>query len=105
KLEKLPEAMKAFQQAVQLDPRCAYAWHGMGLAHSIQGNSRAAIECLERAIKFQPSASVGRVLLAREYRRAGLAEKATKVMPALDNNRTTPFAFYDPIIARDVAPL
>jgi tetratricopeptide (TPR) repeat protein len=105
KLEKLPEAMKAFQGAVQLDQQCAYAWHGMGLVHSIQGNSRAAIECLERAIKFQPYATAGRVLLAREYRKAGLAEKAAKVLPALDNNRTIPFAFYDPIISRDVAPL
>lgn len=105
KLEKLPEAMKAFQEAAQLDPRCAYAWHGMGLAHSIQGNSRAAIECLERAVKLQPSASAGRVLLAREYRRAGRAEKASEVMPALNDNRTAPFVFYDPIIARDVAPL
>lgn len=105
KLEKLPEAMTTFQEAVRLDLQCAYGWHGMGLTHSIQGNSRAAIECLERAIKLQPYASAGRVLLAREYRRAGFAEMAAKVMPALDSNRTTPFAFYDPIISRDVAPL
>jgi tetratricopeptide (TPR) repeat protein len=105
KLEKFPEAMKMFQEAAQLDQRCAYAWHGMGLVHSIQGNSTAAIACLERAIKLQPYASAGRVLLAREYRKAGLAEKAAQVLPALNNNRTTPFAFYDPIISRDVAPL
>lgn len=105
KLDKLSEAMRSFQEAVRLDQRCAYAWHGMGLAHSIQGNSRAAIECLERAIKFQPYASAGRVLLAREYQKAGLAEKAAKVLPALDNHRTIPFAFYDPVISQDVAPL
>ena len=105
KLDKLPEAMKAFQEAARLDPRCAYAWHGMGLAHSMQDNSRAAIECLERAIKLQPYASAGGVLLAREYRRAGLAERAAAVLPRLDDQRTTPFAFHDPIISRDVAPL
>ncbi|MBI4660084.1 MAG: tetratricopeptide repeat protein [Verrucomicrobia bacterium] len=105
KLDKLPEAMKTFQEAVRLDLQCAYAWHGMGLTHSIQGNSRAAIECLERAIKLQPYASAGRVLLAREYRRAGEAEKAAAVLAALNNQRTTPFTFYDPIISTDVAPL
>ncbi|MBI2948304.1 MAG: tetratricopeptide repeat protein [Verrucomicrobia bacterium] len=105
KLEQLPESMQAFQEAAQLDQRCAYAWHGMGLVHSIQGNSRAAIECLERAIKFQPYASAGRVLLAREYRRAGRAEKAAAILAALDNQRTAPFTFYDPILSTDVAPL
>ena len=79
------------------------AWDGAGAFHS--ENSRAAIECLERAIKLQPYASAGRVILAREYRRAGLAERAAAVLPALDNQRTTPFAFHDPIISRDVAPL
>ncbi|MDA1274667.1 MAG: tetratricopeptide repeat protein [Verrucomicrobia bacterium] len=105
KQEKLPEAMKTFKEAVELDPQCAYAWHGMGLVYSIEGNSIAAIECLERAVELQPRASVGKVLLAREYRRAGLAEKAASVLPGLDNNRTTPFVFFDPIISRDVAPL
>lgn len=105
KLEKLPEAMKFFKQALELDPQAAYAWHGMGLVRSIEGNSQVAIECLERAIQLQPYASVGRVLLAREYRRAGLSERAAEILPALDEHRPVPFAFYDPIISRDVAPL
>lgn len=105
KLEKLPEAMKTFKEAVELDPQSAYAWHGMGLVYSIEENPSRAIECLDRAIKLQPHASVGRVLLAREYRKAGLAERAAEILPGLDKHRPIPFGFYDPIISRDVAPL
>lgn len=105
KLEKLGGAKSAFEEALKLDPNCAYAWHGLGLIHSIEGNSRGAIDCLERAVHFQPYASAGRVLLAREYQRAGLPEKAAEALPDLARHRTTPFAFHDPIISRDVAPL
>ena len=103
---RLPEAMKAFENAVDQDPECAYAWHGMGVAHSIESRTNAAIGCLERALELQPHASAGRALLIREYRRAGHNERANEMLAALDGNpRTIPFAFQDPIIEQDVTPL
>lgn len=105
KENRLSEAYKAFETAKTLNPESAFAWHGIGLIHSINGHSNEAISALEQALKLQPQATVGRVLLVREYRKAGRIEKAMDAQQGLKNNRTTPFTFYDPILSQDVMPL
>jgi predicted TPR repeat methyltransferase/uncharacterized protein (DUF433 family) len=47
---KLPEALRRFQTAVQLDPTCGRAWRHLGNLLRRSGALGAASECFERAI-------------------------------------------------------
>ena len=48
-LSKWPAAIEAFRAAMRVDPKCADAYHGAGIAAYSGGNVKAAVEHLEKA--------------------------------------------------------
>ena len=52
--DKYDEAIKAFDEAIKLDPKYAYAWNGKGIALADQGKYDEAIEAYDEAIKLDP---------------------------------------------------
>lgn len=105
KLDRTLDAMEAFQRAIEFNPRCAFAWQGLGLVYSMEDNSPATLECLERAVALQPRASAAKVLLAGEYRKAGMTAKAGQTLPKLSDQKAIPVTYPDPIYSQNVAPL
>lgn len=48
------QAIEAFRQAVQLDPRLDRAWYGLGMAQAHLGRHQEAVPALERAAQLEP---------------------------------------------------
>ncbi|MDB5707855.1 MAG: hypothetical protein JWN66_4971, partial [Sphingomonas bacterium] len=62
-------AIAAFDQAIALQPRLAFAWLNRGLAHERLGDLDRAIADLDRAVRYAPGAARGyynRSLLLRQ---------------------------------------
>ncbi len=73
KKDRVDLAAADFNVAIQLDPKCAEAYHNRALAHAIKGDSRAAIADFSKAIAIRPDLSqphLGRGLIrlrSRDY--------------------------------------
>ncbi len=52
--ENIEEAMKDYDEAVKLDPRCTEAYNNRGLAKSHMGKHEEAIKDFDKAIKLDP---------------------------------------------------
>jgi tetratricopeptide (TPR) repeat protein len=52
---KIPEAKKAFEQAVQLDPKMAEAHYWLGMAHVNEGKVPEAAKYFEEYLKLAPT--------------------------------------------------
>jgi len=53
-LQKLPEAKRALQTALALDPGSAQAWYNLGLAQHADNELDAALASFQQAVKFDP---------------------------------------------------
>jgi tetratricopeptide (TPR) repeat protein len=52
---KIPQAIKAMNRAIELDPLSGYAWANVGLFLTMTGDYRAARQALERALAISPA--------------------------------------------------
>jgi tetratricopeptide (TPR) repeat protein len=75
---KPAEALVAFQQAVQLDPKNVEARVNLGKTQLTLGHVNEAISELREALRLDPGDIHARRLLSQAYRRAGDAENAEK---------------------------
>jgi tetratricopeptide (TPR) repeat protein len=75
---KPEEALGAFQQAVQLDPRNAEAHANLGKTQLTLGHLNEAIPELREALRLDPGNTQAKRILSQAYRRAGDAENAAK---------------------------
>ena len=75
---KPAEALAAFQQAVQLDPRNAEAHLNLGKTQLTLGHVNEAIPQLLEALRLDPGNTQAKRLLSQAYRRAGDAKNAAK---------------------------
>ena len=53
-LQKLDEAKKALQTALELDPNSAQAWYNLGLAQHAGNELEAALDSFQHAVKLDP---------------------------------------------------
>ena len=52
---KHDEAIKAYDEAIMLDPNCADAWYNKGATLDDQGKYDEAIKCFDEAIRLDPT--------------------------------------------------
>jgi tetratricopeptide (TPR) repeat protein len=75
---KLAEALAAFQQALQLDPKNAETHLSLGKTQLTLGHVNEAIPELLEALRLDPGNTQAKRLLSQAYRRAGDAKNAVK---------------------------
>jgi Flp pilus assembly protein TadD len=75
---KPEEALAAFQEAVQLDPKNAEAHANLGKTQLTLGNWNEATPELREALRLDPGNTQAKRLLSQAYRRAGDAQNAAK---------------------------
>ena len=75
---KPAEALAAFQQAVQLEPKNPEAHVNLGKTQLSLGQVNEAISELREALRLQPGNIQAKRLLSQAYRRAGDAQNAAK---------------------------
>lgn len=54
RLQRIPEAFEACQEAIRLGPSIASAYEAMGLVHVVRGDMAAAIPLFERTLELDP---------------------------------------------------
>ncbi len=47
-------ALKAWNLAVSLDPKCGVAWNDLGIHYSHEGNYERALDCYDKALAIEP---------------------------------------------------
>ncbi|HEV8075412.1 MAG TPA: tetratricopeptide repeat protein [Candidatus Acidoferrum sp.] len=75
---KPAEALAAFQQAVQLDPKNAEAHVNLGKTQLTLGQVNEAISELRESLRHDPDNTQAKRLLSQAYRRAGDAQNAAR---------------------------
>jgi tetratricopeptide (TPR) repeat protein len=58
RMDRHEEALEAYENALQLDPRYAWAWNGKGLAYAALDRWPEALECYEQAVKHDDASDV-----------------------------------------------
>ena len=76
--QDLPEAVKHFSKATQLENNFADAYLGLGMSLLAQKNYAEAVAPLEKAVKLQPGNPAGHYSLATAYARTGRKEDAER---------------------------
>ena len=76
--QDLPEAVKHFSRATQLEANFADAYMGLGMSLLAQKNYAEAVAPLEKAVKLQPGNPAGHYSLATAYARTGRKEDAER---------------------------
>lgn len=68
----LDEAIKCFDRAIALDPKHYLSWNAKGLAYSMKGDFKTAIQSLQRCLEINPSFSEAHNNLGTLYDAQGL---------------------------------
>jgi tetratricopeptide (TPR) repeat protein len=76
--QDLPEAVRRFTKAAQLNPGFGDAYLGLGMTLLAQKDYAAAVSPLEKAVKLQPGNPAGHYGLATAYARTGRKEEAKR---------------------------
>ena len=76
--QDLPEAVKHFSKATELESNFADAYLGLGMSLLAQKNYADAVAPLEKAVKLQPGNPAGHYSLATAYARTGRKEDAER---------------------------
>ncbi len=76
--QDLPEAVKHFTKATELEANFADAYLGLGMSLLAQKNYADAVAPLEKAVKLQPRNPAGHYSLATAYARTGRKEDAER---------------------------
>jgi tetratricopeptide (TPR) repeat protein len=76
--QDLPEAVRRFSKATELNPKFADAYLGLGMSLLTEKNYAQAIAPLEAAVKLQPGNPAAHYSLATAYARTGRKEDAQR---------------------------
>jgi tetratricopeptide (TPR) repeat protein len=76
--QDLPEAVRHFTKATQLEPNFADAYLGLGMSLLTEKNYADAVTPLEAAVKLQPTNPAAHYSLATAYSRTGRKEEAQR---------------------------
>jgi tetratricopeptide (TPR) repeat protein len=76
--QDLPEAVRHFTKATQLEPNFADAYLGLGMSLLTEKNYADAVTPLEAAVKLQPGNPAAHYSLATAYSRTGRKEEAQR---------------------------
>ncbi len=76
--QDLPDAVKHFSKATELESNFADAYLGLGMSLLAQKNYADAVAPLEKAVKLQPGNPAGHYSLATAYARTGRKEDAER---------------------------
>ena len=76
--QDLPEAVRHFRKAAQLNPNFADAYLGLGMSLLAEKNYADAVSPLEAAVKLQPENPGAHYSLATAYARTGHKEEAER---------------------------
>jgi len=98
RLNRVEDARKAYDRALQLEPSMWIAHRGMGQALIQAGEGAAAVDHLEKAVSLKPDDGVSYAALARAYLLAGDKEKAATAA-ATSRDRKQIHVFNDPATA------
>jgi tetratricopeptide (TPR) repeat protein len=86
--QELPEAVKRFSKAVELEPNFSDAYLGLGMTLLSQKEYAQAVAPLEKAVKLQPANPAAHYSLATAYARTGRKEEADREFAL--QQKTTP---------------
>ncbi len=75
-LGRFLEGVRAFREALKLDPRLPDAWYGLGLAQLAQGEYALAVEALEKVVRFSRDHARAWLTLGSAAAERGWYEKA-----------------------------
>jgi superkiller protein 3 len=91
-----PEARKALEHSLEMDPNQAEAEYQLGQVAAQQGNRSEAIQHLERAVQLQPNHAKAQFTLGTYYLESGELEKAQVALTrAAAADPTDPKTEYD----------
>ena len=76
--QELPDAVKHFSKAVELEPNFADAYLGLGMTLLSQKEYAQAVAPLEKAVKLQPANPAGHYSLGTAYARTGRKDEADR---------------------------
>jgi Flp pilus assembly protein TadD len=76
--QDLPEALKHFSKATEIEPNFGDAYLGLGMTLLAQKKFPEAVAPLEHAVKLQPANPAGHYSLATAYARTGRREDADR---------------------------
>jgi Tfp pilus assembly protein PilF len=68
----LDQAIKCFDKAIALDPKHYLAWNARGLAYSMKGDFKTAVQSLQKCLEINPSFSEAHNNLGTIYDAQGL---------------------------------
>ena len=75
---RLPEAIRAFEQVLEGDPVSVFAWHNLGLAWNLQGETAKAATAYHHAIEADPAHAPSLNNLAVVLVNTGRADEAER---------------------------
>lgn len=81
------KAARVLEDLVKKYPKDPYAWADLGKAQGILGNSAAAIQCLQAALRLNPGMNELHYQLALLYRKQGRADLTRSELAAFQINR------------------
>jgi tetratricopeptide (TPR) repeat protein len=81
---RLPDAVAAYQKALELNPKSAEAHFGLGKTQLALGHFKEAIAELGESLQLNPGSKPARRLLSQAFRRAGDEAKSAKFAEASD---------------------
>jgi tetratricopeptide (TPR) repeat protein len=76
KLDRMPEAIAAFEENIAAHPQSFAAWGDLGFAALLSGNMQRAIQAFEKAVSLNPNFYHGWYYLGRLQHEAGDADRA-----------------------------
>ena len=79
-LKRFDDAQKAFERALEADPKFADAEYQLGVLTSLNGNSAAAVQHYEHAVQINPDHAPSLEKLGGLYLQTGAFEKARNVL-------------------------
>ncbi len=78
--QRFGDAIKPFEQAVELDPESSAAWNGLGWARFNSGDAQGAIEPFEKCVALEPKHAGALNGLGQIYLNQGEFDKAEKFL-------------------------
>ena len=96
KLGKYKDAILAYNDAIDVDPRYSQAWVGLGRAYALIGKSDNAIVALEKATYIDPGSGLLWLELGRSYKKQNRQDDAIRAFEkAIDIDPSTAAAWIE----------
>jgi tetratricopeptide (TPR) repeat protein len=73
---RLDEAVAAYREALDLDPRCRPAWFAQGCAWETKGDDATALTCFKAALAISPDHAESHHNLGNVLQKLGLTDEA-----------------------------